>query len=63
MCGFRECLALLQWMTNNKATKYDGGEESDLPPRLVKGEKRQSEGGKWDVKAYGQGGGEKGEGK
>lgn len=63
MCGFRECLALLQWMTNNKATKYEGGDEDEVPPRWVKEGKSTGEGGKWDVKDYGKGGGEKEDGR
>lgn len=58
MCGIRECLALLQWMTNGKATKREGDEEDDVPPRPVENEKylKDKEPGKWGVR----GGEEKG---
>jgi len=40
MCGIRECLNLLQWVTGGKATKHKDGEEKDdlgdLGPRPVK---------------------------
>ena len=46
MCGFRDCLAILQWVTGGKATKYDGDEEDgELGPRPVGG----AGDGKWDV--------------
>jgi hypothetical protein len=51
MCGIRECLALLQWMTNGKATKREGDDEDDIAPRPVKFEK---EGGKWDAGGKGE---------
>ncbi|KAH8600965.1 hypothetical protein B0O99DRAFT_681822 [Bisporella sp. PMI_857] len=48
MCGIRECLGLLQWMTGGKATKHKDGEEKDgdeiLSPRPMK---KESE--KWKV--------------
>jgi len=53
MCGIRECLGLLQYVTSNKASKYDNGKDDDvsLGPRPVK---KQNE--KWNVD-----GGEKGD--
>lgn len=41
MCGIRSCLALLQWTTDEKATKYDG--DASEAPRPMK-----KEGVKWD---------------
>lgn len=42
MCGIRECLNLLQWVTGGKATKHQDGEGKDedghLGPRPVKKE-------------------------
>lgn len=42
MCGIRECLSLLQWMTKGKATKYDDQEEGPRPVMVGRD-------GKWGV--------------
>lgn len=48
MCGIRSCMALLQWMTDGKATKNEG--EVEEGPRPVK----KGGDGKWDVRDTGE---------
>ncbi|KAE9369634.1 hypothetical protein N431DRAFT_427800 [Stipitochalara longipes BDJ] len=44
MCGIRSCLALIQWMTGETATKYEPDSGEPGPRPVVKGES-----GKWDL--------------
>jgi hypothetical protein len=55
MCGIRECMGILQWMTGGKATKHDDGSADEngghLGPRKV----GKGQDGKWDVEEKGKG--------